>query len=226
MFCSKCGKLVTDDMKFCNYCGEKIEVPNEAEDFIPTSSESVVTKKSSTKKKNIFFVIIAVAVTIVGAVIINFIINPPISGPEVLYGLEWGMTYDQVKEIDSQIRQQEFNNEQGVYLSTIDYDYMHITSKYGGAAITYYFGVSNSLEKIEIQYLASEYSNDKEIKYDVIMKKLKKYYNAVCKVSPTKGTAAHGSNEILIWNTANNQISVGGDFDSTDYVTVIITPAQ
>lgn len=226
MFCSKCGKLVTDDMKFCNSCGEKIDVPNEAEKTIPKAPENVVTRKTPVKKKVIF--IAMAAIVIVGLVITYFITNPPISGPEVLYGLEWGMTYDQVKGADNQIGQQEFsvNYDENLSvekygaLSTIDYDYMKISSKVSGAVVTYYFGTSNSLEKIEIQYGASA------IKYDVIMKKLTKYYNAVSKVSPTKSTAEHGQNEVLTWNTANNKISVGGDFDSTDYVTVAITPVQ
>ena len=226
MYCSKCGKLVTEDMKFCNSCGEIIDALNKAENIIPTATGNVVTKKSPVKKKVIF--ITMAAVVIVGLLITYFITNPPISGPEVLYDLEWGMTCDQVKAVDSQIRQQEFsvNYDENLSvekygaLSTIDYDYMHISSKVSGAVISYYFGTSNSLEKIEIQYGAGA------IKYDVIMKKLTKYYDAVCKVSPTKGTAEHGENEVLTWNTANNKISVGGDFDSTDYVTVIITPAQ
>lgn len=227
MFCSKCGKLIVEDVKFCNSCGEKIEVCKEPENIKQMLTENVVAKKSPAKKKIIFIAIVAVA--IVGAIITNFIINPSISGPEVLYDLKWGMTYDQVKAVDSKIRSQQFNefgtnNEQGVFLSTIDYNYMHISSKVGDAVISYYLGVNNSLEKIEILYGASGTISD--TKYDVIMKKLEKYYNAVCKVSPTKGIAAHGKNEVLTWNTANNKISVGGDFDRTDSVTVIITPVK
>lgn len=45
MFCSKCGKPATDDMKFCNSCGEKIEIFNKAESIIPTPTENVITKK-------------------------------------------------------------------------------------------------------------------------------------------------------------------------------------
>ena len=107
MFCSKCGKLVTDDMKFCDSCGEKIEILNKAESIIPTPTENVNSKKSPVKKKVIFIAIIVVA--IVGAVITNLIINPPISGPEVLYNLKWGMTYDQVKAVDANIRPLEFS---------------------------------------------------------------------------------------------------------------------
>lgn len=223
MFCSKCGKLVTDDMKFCSSCGEKIEIFNEAESIIPTPTKNVITNKSPVNKKVIF--IAMVAIVILGLIVTNFIINRPISGPEVLYDLKWGMTYEQVKAVDSKIRTQEIkqlnSNERGVFLSTIDYNYMHIDSKYDGATITYHFGANNSLEKIEIQYGANE-----EVKYDYIMKKLEEYYNAVCKTSPTKGKAAHGNNQILIWNTSNNQISVGGDFDRTDYVTATITPLK
>ena len=31
MFCKECGKSISDDSKFCSYCGSRVEAPNKLE---------------------------------------------------------------------------------------------------------------------------------------------------------------------------------------------------
>lgn len=47
MFCSKCGKEIEKDMKFCIHCGNKVSFPSSTE-----NCESKVEISSSTKKSN------------------------------------------------------------------------------------------------------------------------------------------------------------------------------
>lgn len=47
MFCSKCGKEIEKDMKFCIHCGNKVSFPSSTE-----NCESKVKISSSTKKSN------------------------------------------------------------------------------------------------------------------------------------------------------------------------------
>lgn len=223
MFCSKCGKLVTDDMKFCNSCGEKIDVLNKAENIIPTPTENVVTKKSSVKKKVIF--IAMAAIVILGLVITYFILNPPISGTEVPYNLKWGSTNEQVRMVDtyasglrtdSMISEEQFATSLG-----LGYKDFFIKGNWG-VSIYYYFGQDDSLNKIEISV-----PSDIDIgcpDYNTIKGKIKKYYDAVCKVSATKSSPKYGDDEILTWTTDKNVIRIGDDIGNMDAVVITITP--
>lgn len=222
MFCSKCGKLVTDNMKFCNNCGEKIELPKEAKNLIPTSTKNVVTKKSPINKKVIF--IAMAAIVIVGLVITNFIINPPISGSEVPYDLEWGVTNEQVRKVDklaTGLRELDFISEESIatsFMSCEDFGIKGNTSVY----VYYYFGQDDSLGKIEITVGTN--IDGKVQDYYKIKGKIEKYYNAVCKVSPTKSNAEYGDDEILTWYTDNNVIRIGDDLGNKKEVVITITP--
>lgn len=223
MFCSKCGKIVTDDMKFCNSCGEKIDIPNEAVNIIPTAPVNVVTKKSPVKKKVIF--IAMTVIVIVGLVITYFITNPPISGTEVPYDLKWGSTNEQVRMVDtyatelrtdSMISEEQFATSLG--LSCKDFGIRGNTS----VDVYYYFGQNDSLNKIEITVGTD--IDGKVQDYNTIKGKIEKYYNAVCKVSATKSAPISGDDEILTWSTDNNVIRIGDDIGNKDAVVITITP--
>ncbi len=223
MYCSKCGNLITEDMKFCNSCGEKFNIPNEAENIIPTATEYVVTKKSPAKKKVIF--IAMAAIVIIGLVITYFIANPPISGSEVPYDLKWGSTNEQVQmadtyatglRTDSIISEEQFATSLG--LSCKEFGIRGNTS----VPVYYYFGQNDSLNKIELS--VGTYIDGKVHDYNTIKGKIEKYYNKVCKVSATKSNPISGDDEILTWSTSNNVIRVGDDRGYKEAVNITITP--
>lgn len=75
MFCSRCGRQIDEDGKFCPFCGQKVGAPvNTLVNSVPTGSvqsdndRAAGTSKASVKKnKNIIFgVLIVLAVVIVG----------------------------------------------------------------------------------------------------------------------------------------------------------------
>lgn len=51
MFCSKCGKQLVDDSKFCNGCGAQQEVLTQVE------SQQVTVKEVKVKRNKVLFVI-------------------------------------------------------------------------------------------------------------------------------------------------------------------------
>ena len=69
MFCSKCGKQIEDDAKFCEHCGAVINTPTISNE---KSEQSGVTSKKISVKKEInkpliITIIIAVVVLIAGS---------------------------------------------------------------------------------------------------------------------------------------------------------------
>jgi RNA polymerase subunit RPABC4/transcription elongation factor Spt4 len=224
MLCSKCGKIVTDDTKFCSNCGEKSEIlnENEVENIILTPTENVVTKKTPIKKKIIF--IAMAAIVIVGLVITYFIINPPISGSEVPYDLEWGSTNEQVQKVDklaTGLREDQLIKEGSFatsFMSCKDFGIRGNTS----VGVYYYFGQDDSLNKIEISVGTD--IDGKVQNYNTIKGKIEKYYNAVCKVSATKSNPKYGDDEILTWSTGKNVIRIGDDIGNKESVVITITP--
>jgi len=71
MFCSKCGKEISDDSKFCKHCGSNI-VRDVQED-----KPIMVSKKKNPEKDLIF-----VGVTVIGLYAVSFILK------------EWGKSND------------------------------------------------------------------------------------------------------------------------------------
>ena len=59
MFCSKCGKEIKDEDKFCTYCGQKVEENTKKE-----------KKPSSNRKKLMIIAIIVIAILIVTGIAI------------------------------------------------------------------------------------------------------------------------------------------------------------
>jgi hypothetical protein len=223
MCCSKCGKPVADDTKFCSSCGEKVEVHSGVENMIPTPTEKVVTKKTPEKKK-IIFIAIAVIV-LVGLVITYFIINPPISGSEVPYDLKWGSTNEQVQMLDKHatgLRTEPLiGQEQFATSLSLSYKDFGIKGNMG-VSLYYYFGQDDSLDKIEISVPTGIDFTGQD--YKTIKGKIEKYYNAVCKVSATKSNPISGDDEILTWRTANNAIRIGDDNGNKNNVVITIIP--
>lgn len=52
MFCSKCGKEISDDSKFCYSCGSKVDIKKKS-DTITDTPPFVVNKETHTEIKNI-----------------------------------------------------------------------------------------------------------------------------------------------------------------------------
>ena len=64
MFCIKCGKEISDQAKFCNFCGAQMNVaqPAQAQPVQPTQQQTAAPKKKGKAGKTILTIIIAAAV--------------------------------------------------------------------------------------------------------------------------------------------------------------------
>lgn len=221
MYCTKCGKPITEDMKFCTGCGERTDTLNKPENIIPM--DTVAPKKNSAKR-NVILIAIA-AIVIIGLVTAYFILNRPITGTEVPYNLKWGSTNAEVRMADayaSGLKASLFGDEQFATSLGMSYKDFKIKGNWG-VSVYYYFGQNDSLSKIEISV-----PSDTDIgcpDFKTVKGKIKKYYDAVCKVTATKSSANYGDDEILTWITEENVIRVGDDTGNKDAVVITITPS-
>lgn len=62
MFCSKCGKEISGQAKFCNFCGAQVNVAQPAQARPVQSAQTAKPKKKGNAGKNILTVLIAVIV--------------------------------------------------------------------------------------------------------------------------------------------------------------------
>ena len=76
MFCSKCGKQIEDDAKFCEHCGAVINTPTIRNE---KSEQTVITSKKVSVKKEInkplIITIIAVVIVLIVVIGVSMFIN-------------------------------------------------------------------------------------------------------------------------------------------------------
>ncbi len=75
MFCSKCGKEIEKDMKFCIHCGNKVSFPSSTENCESKVKISSSTKKSNSRVKKIVKISLIIILAIILLSVMITIIN-------------------------------------------------------------------------------------------------------------------------------------------------------
>lgn len=77
MFCTKCGKQIPDDSKFCPYCGNPAETPENMQKRVDKPTPHIPDKppQTSSKKSTVIASVIGIAI-LLGVITMAFISKP------------------------------------------------------------------------------------------------------------------------------------------------------